>query len=150
MTTSIAIPENYGYVLLTCGILPAITNVVLSGKVMMARKTYRVPYPNLYATPGYHKEADAFNRVQRGHQKIFEHLGDFRVLSLIGGLAHPLTCAGCGIVYSLGNYLFMAGYSDNKLDVKTARMKKGGPINLLAIVASLVCATKFSFSLIQG
>lgn len=107
-------------------------------------------YPNLYATPGYHKDADDFNRVQRGHQKVYEHLSDFRAVAFIGGLVHPLTCAGCGIVYSLGNYLYMAGYSDTKLDVKLARLKKGGPMNMLALLTALVCATKYSISLIQG
>jgi glutathione S-transferase len=149
MVTSFEVPDNYGYVLLTCGILPAIITLPLAGRVMTARKKYDVQYPNLYATPGYHKEADAFNRVQRGHQKTFETLSDFRILSLIGGLAHPLTCAGAGILYNLGNYLYMAGYADNKLDVKTARMKKGGPINILGLLISLVCATKFSLSLIK-
>ena len=146
---SIEIPDNYSYVFLTCGVLPAVANLLLGGKVMGARKTYNVQYPNLYATPGYHKNADEFNRVQRGHQHIFETLGDFRALSFIGGLAHPLVCAGCGVVYTLGNVLYMAGYSDNKLDVKNARMKKGGPISVLAFLASLVCATKFSISLIK-
>lgn len=107
-------------------------------------------YPNLYATPGYHKNADEFNRVQRGHQKVYEHLSDFRAVAFIGGLMHPITCAGCGIVYCLGNYLYMAGYSDTKLDVKLARMKKGGPMNMLALLTALVCATKYSISLIKG
>ena len=114
---------------------------------MKARKDYDVPYPNLYATPGYHKQADEFNRVQRGHQKIFESLSDFRAVAFIGGLQHPITCAVCGVVYCLGNVLFMAGYSDNKLDVKTARLKKGGPIGMLAFVVCLVCATKYSLAL---
>ena len=35
---------------------------------MKARKDFDVKYPNLYATPGLHKHADAFNSVQRGHQ----------------------------------------------------------------------------------
>ena len=42
---------------------------VMSGLVMKARKELDVKYPNLYATPGYHKNADEFNRIQRGHQK---------------------------------------------------------------------------------
>eukprot|EP00979_Chaetoceros_neogracilis_P019056 scaffold11660_cov615-Chaetoceros_neogracile.AAC.1 len=65
MVTFFEVPDNYGYVLLTCGILPAIITLPLAGKVMTARKKYDLQYPNLNATPGYHKEADAFNRVQR-------------------------------------------------------------------------------------
>ena len=67
-------------------ILPFVTSTLLGGKVMSARycpppvklsairanrvlsdprrnrKEMDVPYPNLYATPGYHKRADEFNR----------------------------------------------------------------------------------------
>ena len=39
---------------------------------MTARKQYMIRYPNLYATPGYHKNADEFNRVQRGHMNMLE------------------------------------------------------------------------------
>lgn len=148
MVLSIEIPDHYGYVFFTCGVLPVITNTIISGSVMKGRKKYNVGYPNLYATPGYHKQADEFNRVQRGHQHIFETLSDFRAVSFIGGLAHPITCAICGVVYCLGNYLYMLGYSDNKLDVKTARLKKGGPIAIVALLTSLVCAAKFSYSVI--
>lgn len=148
MVLSIDVPDNYGYVFLTCGVLPAISNLVIGGSVMAARKKYDVQYPNLYATPGYHKDADAFNRVQRGHQHIFEQISDFRAVAFIGGLAHPITCAVCGVVYCLGNYLYMLGYSDTKLDAKTARLLKGGPMNMMALLVSLGCAAKFSLSMI--
>ena len=49
------LPESYGYVMLFCGVLPTVTNMVLSVPVMKARKELNVKYPNLYATPGYHK-----------------------------------------------------------------------------------------------
>jgi glutathione S-transferase len=47
--------------------------------VMKARKKFEVKYPNLYAVPGVHKHADAFNAVQRGHQNFLEmsHMGGF-------------------------------------------------------------------------
>ena len=70
MVLSIEVPDGYAYVLFTCGMLPSITNILLGGKVMAARKKFNVPLPNLYATPGHHKEADSFNRVQRGHQHV--------------------------------------------------------------------------------
>ena len=42
------------------------------------RTEYDVQYPNLYAVPKLHKDADAFNRVQRGHQVRAElAYGDF-------------------------------------------------------------------------
>jgi hypothetical protein len=42
MVASTEIPNNYGYVFLTCGVLPAVTNLLLGGKVMAARKKYNV------------------------------------------------------------------------------------------------------------
>lgn len=66
------VPDQYGYVILTCGVLPLFTNIYLGGPVMKARKALDVPYPNLYAVPGVHKNADEFNRIQRGHQNYFE------------------------------------------------------------------------------
>jgi hypothetical protein len=43
------VPDNYGLVILTCGVLPFFANVVMSGPVMKARKEFDVKYPNLYA-----------------------------------------------------------------------------------------------------
>ena len=39
--------------------------------------------------PGYHKDADAFNRVQRGHQHIYEEMCNVTAMLLVGGLKHP-------------------------------------------------------------
>ena len=151
MVLSIEIPANYGYVFFTVGILPTVVNnFILAPMVMKARKTFKVGYPNLYATPGFHKNADDFNRVQRGHQHVFENLSDFRTVSFIGGLGYPTICAVGGVVYCLGNVLYMLGYSDTKMDVKTARLKKGGPLNMLALFVNLVCAVKFTISVVQS
>ena len=68
------VPDEYGWVLLLAGAGFFITSAMLGGPVMNARKQYNVPLPNLYATPGYHDKAEAFNRVQRGHQNMFETL----------------------------------------------------------------------------
>ena len=132
------------------------------GKVMKARKDFNVLYPNLYATPGFHKEADAFNRVQRGHQNSFEMITTFTVTSLLvrpvkcciyfvdlytnlldfriivqGGLKYPIACSIYGILFSLGNCLYLKGYADTSLDVKDARYKKGGIIRVIGLFASV-------------
>ena len=57
---------------------------------MQAREDYGVHLPHMYATPGYHMEAEAFNRVQRGHQNMFESLSTFTFLTLVGGLKYIL------------------------------------------------------------
>jgi len=109
----------------------------MGGKVMAARKEFNVQYPNLYATPGYHKNADDFNRVQRGHQNSFEMITTFTVASLLGGLKYPIANSVFGVLFSLGNCLYLKGYADTSLDVKTARYKKGGALRILGLLASV-------------
>jgi glutathione S-transferase len=132
--TSLTVPGNYGYVVLGVCVLPMIASTLLGGEVMKARKAFDVQYPNLYATPGYHKKADEFNRVQRGHQSMFELMTSFTACGLIGGLKHPLLAAGAGVLFSVGNYLFLLGYADTSLDVKVARYKKGGPLKMVGVL----------------
>ncbi len=149
MPLSIEVPDGYAYVFFTCGMLPTITNFILSGKVMSARKKFSIPLPNLYATPGHHKEADAFNRVQRGHQHVLETISDFRAASFIGGLKHPLVCAVGGVCYCFGSYMYQMGYADQSLDVKSARLKKGGPLQFVAHMVSIGCGISACYSLLK-
>jgi glutathione S-transferase len=137
MTIYIKLPENYGWVLLTSAIGSLVTHTYLAAEVMKARQEFCVDYPNLYATPAYHKKADEFNRVQRGHQNFCENLPLFLVLSLAGGLKHPIVASAASVLHSVGSVLYMKGYADNTLDVKTARYKKGGPIKQLGLLAAL-------------
>lgn len=148
ITMQITVPDNYGYVILTCAVLPVITSFNMGGPVMKARKEFDVPYPNLYGTPGYHKKADEFNRVQRGHQNMFETLGTFQIAALIGGLKHPLTCAASGVFYCAGCFLFLKGYADQSLDVKVARHMKGGPIKYIGYFSALGSCISLSLSML--
>eukprot|EP00814_Leptocylindrus_danicus_P018204 CAMPEP_0116025564 /NCGR_PEP_ID=MMETSP0321-20121206/13146_1 /TAXON_ID=163516 /ORGANISM="Leptocylindrus danicus var. danicus, Strain B650" /LENGTH=152 /DNA_ID=CAMNT_0003497827 /DNA_START=39 /DNA_END=494 /DNA_ORIENTATION=- len=136
-SSTINVPSTYGYVILTCVVAPAVTSIIMGGVVMKARKAMNVPYPNLYATPGHHDKADAFNRVQRGHQSLFESISDFRSMALIGGLKHPLVCSASGLLFSVGYYFFQKGYADTNLEVATARYKKGGQIKWLGFFGVL-------------
>jgi hypothetical protein len=45
MTISIEVPDNYGYVILTCVVGQMITGLYMGGPVMAARSKYNVPYP---------------------------------------------------------------------------------------------------------
>lgn len=146
---SIEIPDQYGWVLLTVGALPTLTNFMMMGPVMVARKKYNVKYPNLYATPGHHEKADEFNRVQRGHQHLFETISDFRVNALIGGLKYPVLTACCGVAYSVGSYLYMMGYADNKNDVKLARYKKGGGLKWIGSLVVMGCSIMSAVSFLK-
>lgn len=86
MTLSLTVPDGYGYVVLTSVVGQYFVSTYLGVEVMKARKAFNVPYPNLYATPGFHKQADEFNRVQRGHQNMYETSGIFSLMSLFSGL----------------------------------------------------------------
>lgn len=131
MPLEITLPDNYGYVILGCGVLPFITNAYMGGPVMKARKRLDVKYPNLYATPGYHKNAEEFNRIQRGHQNYFEVLTNFTAVSLLGGLKHPIICAVSGVMFCAGSVIYQLGYADTKLKVETARYEKYGHLAIV-------------------
>lgn len=138
MSVTITVPDNYGYVILSTVVGSFFLVPTLMGAfVMTARKECDVPYPNMYATPGFHKRADEFNRVQRGHQKMFESLGTFAVANLIGGLRHPITCTACSVLYSTGCVLFLLGYKDTTKDVQMARFSKGGGITYIGLFGSI-------------
>jgi glutathione S-transferase len=148
MTFTITVPNEYGYVILTCVVGQFVASTMMGGIVMNARTKFQVPYPNLYATPGFHKQADAFNRVQRGHQNMLETLGTFSLMSLVGGLKYPLAVSGCSAVYFLGAYLFQLGYSDTALDVNLARYKKGGILKWVGFMGAFGCSVATAGSMI--
>jgi glutathione S-transferase len=114
---------------------------------MKARDKFDVQYPNLYASPGYHKQADEFNRVQRGHQNMLESWTTFTAVSLLGGLKYPIAVSIYGILYSVGNILFQVGYADTTLDVKMARYKKGGGLKYVGLLGSLGACISLAGSL---
>ena len=147
MTTTITVPDKYGYVILSCTVLPWMASIYMAGAVMKARKEFNVLYPNLYATPGYHKQADEFNRVQRGHQNSFELMTTFTITSLLGGLKYPIACSLYGVFFSLGNVLYLKGYADTSFDVQTARYKKGGIIRIIGLLASIGSTVSLAGSL---
>jgi glutathione S-transferase len=147
MSLSIAVPNEYGYVVLTSVVGGFVTSTILGGFVMKARAQYQVPYPNLYATPGFHKQADAFNRVQRGHQCFFETYSVFALMALIGGLKHPIISAGSAVLYHVGSFLFLKGYADTEIDVATARYKKGGSIKWVGFLAAMGCTVSLAGSI---
>eukprot|EP00525_Craspedostauros_australis_P010598 CAMPEP_0198109164 /NCGR_PEP_ID=MMETSP1442-20131203/1175_1 /TAXON_ID= /ORGANISM="Craspedostauros australis, Strain CCMP3328" /LENGTH=151 /DNA_ID=CAMNT_0043764689 /DNA_START=133 /DNA_END=588 /DNA_ORIENTATION=+ len=150
MTFTLDIPSAYGWVVLGAGIGPLIANIMLAGPVMQARSRLNVQYPNLYAVPGVHEKADEFNRVQRSHQNFLEGLSQYVAMTLLGGLKHPYACAIGTIFYFLGGKLYQMGYTDTKLDVKTARHMKGGPIKYVGLFISLYSTGALAYSMITS
>jgi glutathione S-transferase len=90
---TLTVPNEYGWVVLGAGLGSVVTHLYLSGAVMQAREKYNVGYPNCYAVPGYHKNADEFNRAQRSHQNWMEMIDQYIAMTLLGGLKYPLACA---------------------------------------------------------
>eukprot|EP00339_Tiarina_fusa_P028132 CAMPEP_0117001658 /NCGR_PEP_ID=MMETSP0472-20121206/3582_1 /TAXON_ID=693140 ORGANISM="Tiarina fusus, Strain LIS" /NCGR_SAMPLE_ID=MMETSP0472 /ASSEMBLY_ACC=CAM_ASM_000603 /LENGTH=149 /DNA_ID=CAMNT_0004701735 /DNA_START=67 /DNA_END=516 /DNA_ORIENTATION=- len=144
------VSSQYGWVVLAAGIGPVLTNFYLSGPVMAARSKLNVPYPNCYAVPGYHKNADEFNRVQRSHQNYLENIGQYSTMTLIGGLKYPLVCAAGSILYYVGSVLYQKGYIDTSLDAKDARYKKGGIVKWIGYLISFYSTCALAYDLIQG
>ena len=67
----IEIPDDYARVVAATGVtmIPLFYGAY---RVMRARKTYDVKYPNLYA-PENHPHKKAFDCAQRGHQNTLEN-----------------------------------------------------------------------------
>ena len=150
MTFTLDVPPEYGWVLISCAVLPYILSWIIAEDIMAARTRLEVDLPNLYAVPGVHKHATEFNRVQRGHQNYLETLPSHIVLTLVGGLRHPYACAMGGIFHALGSYLYAKGYADMKLDIKMARHQKGGPIKYVGVLTTLICTIQLAYQLIQS
>lgn len=132
---TIAVPAAYPYVMLSATVAPFVASTLMSGSVMKARKTYNVPYPNLYAVPGVHEHADNFNRVQRGHQNMFETLASMIAMTLVGGLKFPKAAILLVLAYCVGNVFYLKGYADTSKDVKMARYS--GPVAALKPIGIL-------------
>ena len=145
---SMDVPSDYGYVVLAVGVGSFVVPTLMGGAVMKARKEFDVQYPNLYATPGFHKHADDFNRVQRGHQNMFESLSAVSTMSLLGGVKYPKINAAGYALYLLGSHLYLRGYADRTLDVKMARYQRGGGIKWIGVLCSMVSTVSLGGSML--
>uniref|UniRef100_A0A7S0L1D0 Glutathione transferase n=1 Tax=Coccolithus braarudii TaxID=221442 RepID=A0A7S0L1D0_9EUKA len=140
----IEVPELYPLVLLSVTGLPFITSFMMGGQVMSARTRLNVPLPNLYATPGVHDKAEEFNRVQRGHQNMFETLSYVLMATVVGGIKYPRVAVGFMVAYCLGNVFYLRGYANMAHDVNMARYKNPiaalKPVGLIGSVITAVTA----------
>jgi glutathione S-transferase len=150
MTFTITVSPEYGWVILGCGIGSFVTNLILAGPVMAARERLNVPYPNAYAVPGVHKNADEFNRIQRSHLNFQENLDQYIAMTLLGGLKHPRMCAIGTILFFLGSKFYQNGYIDMTLDVKGARYKKGGSMKWIGMLISLYSTGALAYSVLTS
>ncbi len=117
---------------------------VLGGLVNAARGRYKISLPNLYANAamflkdGKVDEAamaargDAFNRVQRGHQHMFEIHADAYALLFASSVFYPVHAAIAGVFYAAGTLVYGLGY---------ARANKGRLIGEALYIPALLYMT---------
>jgi glutathione S-transferase len=111
MGVSITLAPEFGYVVLAA-ISILIVNFYLGGKVGRARTTYGIKLPNLYAMPT-EPNADAFNRVQRGHQNMIETEAGVYMMLFTNGVFYPQFAAICGLLIAVGRVIYAHGYAEN-------------------------------------
>ena len=61
--------------------------------------------------PGYHKDADKFNCIQRAHQNTLESMTHVMVTMFVVGLFEPMTAAICGLIWVAGRFIYGIGYA---------------------------------------
>ena len=96
----------------------------------------------MYAVPGFHKDADAFNCIQRAHQNTLESMCHVLVATFACGLVYPVTAAGCGSIYMLGRIVYGYGYAQGNPAYRTP----GGVISHLGDVPLMVMAIRIAYN----
>ena len=145
---AVSLPSNFGYSALawTTGLF--ITNMLIGGMVMKARKNFGVEYPTLYLDRK-EKNAKAFNSVQRGHQNMVEGSYICMAMALVGSLHSEdfaLYNAVGGICYNIGCFLYAKGYA-TAIDNGEGRYKQGGAVKYVGVLTALVTSVYGCLSL---
>ncbi|KAJ4755654.1 Microsomal glutathione S-transferase 3 [Rhynchospora pubera] len=143
MAITIEFPKEYGYVVMVL-VSYAFLNMWMSLQVGSARKKYRVPYPNLYASEERNKDANLFNCVQRGHQNSLEFMPLFFALLLVSGMQYPLIVSGLGTLYIIGRFFYFKGYSSGIPDKRI----KAGLMSFLSLFGLMICTALFGVTLV--
>ncbi|KAM0936075.1 putative glutathione transferase [Dioscorea sansibarensis] len=143
MAVVLEIQKEYGYVVLVV-VLYAILNFWMGFQVGKARRKYKVFYPVLYALESENKDAKIFNCIQRGHQNSLEWMPVFFVLTVLGGIQHPIIAAGLGLLYIIARFFYFKGYSTG---IPDNRLKIGG-LNFLALLGLIISTASFGINLV--
>ena len=78
---------------------------------------------------------------------MLESLTNVCLQLLTAGLHYPIAASVLGVLYCIGNYFYLVGYSDTSKDVKGARythpLAVGKPIGLLGsmVLSVVVCVS---------
>ena len=134
-----SLPSEFGYVAIVYLAGGWITNTMIGGLVMKARKKYGVEYPTLYVSKGEKFEKE-FNSCQRGHQNMIETQAIITGMALFGAVGSrnfALANTFGGLCYLIGSYLYAKGYATNEANGK-GRYKSGGAVKYIGIFTGLV------------
>ncbi|TMW56477.1 hypothetical protein Poli38472_006487 [Pythium oligandrum] len=109
MGVPVILESGHGYIMLVVVLLFAVS--MWAGiKVAKARTLYDVPYPEMYAERS-HKNAKAFNCVQRAHQNMLENVPIFLAFLFTSSIFRPRVAAICGLIRVLGFIVYVISYS---------------------------------------
>lgn len=137
---AIPIPNEYGCVLGSVAV-NALMTYYLAVKVALARKTYNVKYPSMYAE-GDSDDAKTFNCIQRSHQNTLEYLPNVLALQIVLGFFHPLAAAALGFSWACGRIVYAQGYSTGDPSSRSPGSAISGIIYLALIFTSLYTGVK--------
>ncbi|CAE6387917.1 Microsomal glutathione S-transferase 3 OS=Homo sapiens GN=MGST3 PE=1 SV=1 [Rhizoctonia solani AG-1 IB] len=149
MSTTITIPENYGYVALAAistGFLTSFQTLLVSS----ARKKSGIQYPQLYAEKEEATksiEAFKFNCAQRAHQNTLEWLPHVLFFTTFLGLRRPILAASLGGLWTASRILYTLGYASG--DPKK-RNTRGGVFGTVAYLGLLLSSTYAGVELALG
>ncbi|XP_062601591.1 glutathione S-transferase 3, mitochondrial-like [Saccostrea cucullata] len=123
-----SLPEHYGCVIFT-GVASTFINMWMGINVAKARKTYEIPYPNMYSP-----DNKMFNCIQRAHQNTLESYPQFLMLLFIGGLQYPRTSACAGTLYYISRIAFAKGYYTGEPE-----KRRWGSFGYIGLITMLGC-----------
>jgi glutathione S-transferase len=145
---SIALPSDYGYVLLAAASTP-IVNIVHAFLTSSSRKAAGIKYPISYASA---EQADkdprafTFNCAQRAHANFTENLTPFLAALLIAGLKYPVFAGTLGGAWSAARLLFAIGYTSNGPKGRIVGSVTGTLINFALVGTSLYTALGYALN----
>jgi len=99
-------PSQYGLCFVPMG-FAWVLNIIQTAMVVKARLKYDIKYPLLYAPPD-HKDATAFNCVQRCHQNYLETVNLVMISVFTTGLVYPVSAFRAGMSWVLSRYIYVA------------------------------------------
>jgi glutathione S-transferase len=100
----------------------------------------------VYAVPGFHKDADAFNCIQRAHQNTLESMWQVLIATFACGLVYPVAAACSGTVYMLGRVVYGYGYAMGNPAYRTP----GGILSHLGDMPLMGMALRIAYNAVVG